>query len=346
MTAKNPPNARVHSAHPPARSGQVAIIAGAAAGATLALSIPEKLRKAKDAVKEPVEAVKDSAANASEAGEKVSEVADKASDVADKVTGDGNGLVDKASDVVGKASEVAEQVSGGGLLSKAVQALTGGDDREGDDQYTKKMRPIIKEHQDIGVPRSVAYNQWTQLEELPALLKAVESVEQSDEVTSTWTAKIGPVRREWTAEITEQVPDQRIAWRATGGADNFGVMTFHMLDDALTRVQVEMEYHPNGLVEKIGSLFLAPRKRARKELRLFKHYIELEGEETGAWRGEIRDAEVVDAGEEEQDEASEQAEDDHDRTRDELYERAKELGIEGRSGMSKAELEEAVREHE
>jgi uncharacterized membrane protein len=102
-----------------------------------------------------------------------------------------------------------------------------------------------------------------------------------------WASKIGPSRRNWQAEITEQKPDERIRWKSTGGAKQEGVATFHELDEELTRLLIQMEYHPTGLFEKTANTLRVPRRRVKRDLRLFKHFIELRGEETGAWRGTI-----------------------------------------------------------
>jgi uncharacterized membrane protein len=205
------------------------------------------------------------------------------------------GTVEKAKGVVGKASEGGDKVASiakavseeGNPLTKlgaAVREL-GGDGS--DDRNVKKLRLIINERIDVAAPRRTAYNQWTQFEELPSIVKGAVAVDQQEDDTTQWTAKIGPSRRRWTAEIDEQIPDERIVWHSTEGAEHRGAITFHRLDASLTRVQVEMEYFPHGFVEKLGNLFLVARRRVRKDLRLFKHYLELAGEETGAWRGEI-----------------------------------------------------------
>jgi uncharacterized membrane protein len=151
----------------------------------------------------------------------------------------------------------------------------------------QKLRMIIRETIEVAVPKTVAYNQWTQFADLPSIVKGVKAVDQEEDDLVQWTAKIGPSRRTWKAEITEQVPDEKIAWESKEGPENRGVISFHELDNNLTLVAVEMEYFPSGPVEKFGNLFLMARRRVRKDLRLFKHYIELAGEETGAWRGEI-----------------------------------------------------------
>jgi uncharacterized membrane protein len=201
---------------------------------------------------------------------------------------------------VGKAAERAGSIgkSVGGPISKvssAVGSITGssgdeGSDRDGDDggrENLKKLRLIIKEGIDVGVPLRTAYNQWTQFADMPQYMKGPQSVDQEEDDETRWVVKIGPSRRNWTAKILEQDPDERIVWESTEGTENRGTVTFHRLDHNLTRVHVEMEYFPNGFVEKVGNIFLMARKRVRKDLRLFRHFLELNGEETGEWRGEI-----------------------------------------------------------
>lgn len=201
---------------------------------------------------------------------------------------------------VGEAAERASSIgkSVGGPISKVgsvVGKVTGssGDDDDGKggegggQENLKKLRLIIKEGIDVGVPLKTAYNQWTQFADLPQFMKGPQSVEQEEDDETRWTVKIGPSRRRWTAKILEQVPDERIVWESTEGTENRGTVTFHRLDRNLTRVHVEMEYFPNGFIEKVGNIFLMARKRVRKDLRLYRHFLELNGEETGEWRGEI-----------------------------------------------------------
>ena len=99
---------------------------------------------------------------------------------------------------------------------------------------------------EVKVPVSTAYNQWTQFEEFPRFMEGVESVRQIDETHLHWIAEIGGVRREWDAEITEQHPDERVAWRATEGAENAGVVTFHRLSPDTTKVMLQLEFEPRG----------------------------------------------------------------------------------------------------
>ncbi len=140
---------------------------------------------------------------------------------------------------------------------------------------------------EVNVPVRTAYNQWTQFEEFPSFMEGVESVHQLDDTHLHWVATIAGVRREWDSEITEQVPDQRIAWRATDGAVNAGVVTFHKLDDWVTRVALQLDVGPEGLVDKAGDKLGFVRRRAEGDLERFKEMIEARGVETGAWRGEV-----------------------------------------------------------
>ena len=145
----------------------------------------------------------------------------------------------------------------------------------------------ILESIDVEVPVSTAYNQWTQFEEFPAFMEGVESVQQIDDAHLHWRAEVGGKTVEWDAEITEQRPDQRIAWRSENGAQNAGVVTFHRISDTSCRVTLQLDYKPEGFVENVGDLLGVVSRRARGDLERFKEYIEERGVESGAWRGEI-----------------------------------------------------------
>jgi uncharacterized membrane protein len=145
----------------------------------------------------------------------------------------------------------------------------------------------IEESIDVRVPVSTAYNQWTQFEEFPRFMEGVERVAQLDDTRLHWAAEIAGQRREWDAEITEQRPDERIAWTSTEGARNAGVVTFHRLSDDTTRVMLQLEYEPEGVVESAGDVLGVVRRRAKGDLERFKEMIESRGQESGAWRGEV-----------------------------------------------------------
>jgi uncharacterized membrane protein len=141
---------------------------------------------------------------------------------------------------------------------------------------------------EVDVPVRTAYDQWTQFEEFPRFMGGVESVQQLDDTHLRWVAEIGGVRREWDAEITEQVPDMRIAWCSTTGARNAGVVTFHKLDEGRSKVMLQLDFDPDGLLEQAGDKLGVVRRRAEGDLERFKEFIEGRGAETGAWRGEVR----------------------------------------------------------
>ncbi len=145
---------------------------------------------------------------------------------------------------------------------------------------------------EVNVPVRTAYNQWTQFEEFPQFMEGVERVQQLDDKRLHWKAEIAGKTEEWDAAITEQVPDQRIAWTNTTGAKNAGVVTFHYIDPNTTRVMLQLDYEPEGVVENLGSLLGVVDRRVEGDLKRFKEFIESRGGETGAWRGEIRNEQV------------------------------------------------------
>ena len=140
---------------------------------------------------------------------------------------------------------------------------------------------------DVNVPIRTAYDQWTQFEEFPRFMEGVKSVTQTDDTHLHWLAEIGGVEKEWDAEITEQHPDERIAWTSTSGARNAGVVTFHRLDDATTRVTLQMDVDPEGIVENVGDFLGVLDRRVEGDMERFKKFIESRGAVTGAWRGEV-----------------------------------------------------------
>lgn len=156
-----------------------------------------------------------------------------------------------------------------------------------------KMTNIVEDI-NIGVPVSVAYNQWTQFKEFPSYMKGVVTVDQKDEVESSWRVKVFKSSRMWDATTTEQIPDRRIAWTSKGAKGTTkGVVTFHPLADDLTKLLLVMEYYPSGFFEKTGNIWRSGGRRARLDVKHFRRFISMRGEETGSWRGEIRDGEVV-----------------------------------------------------
>jgi uncharacterized membrane protein len=253
--------------------------------------------------------------------------------------------VSHISDTIGDVSEaVSAESSMFGKIKAAVQAIGGGSD-PGDE---KKLRLIIQEQIDVGVPAQRAYDTWSDFGQFDEVFRAVKSADHEgddeggeDEGGENGEsgegggevkiqAKILFSSREWTSEITDQTPGRRIAWKSSGDVDHVGAVGFHELTDSLTRIHVEMEYKPTGIVEKFGNLFLTVRHRVRKDLRLFKHHLELQSEEDKEDQEDKEDKEDQDGASGGYDDMS------RDELREELQDR--ELSVAGR----KSELVERL----
>jgi uncharacterized membrane protein len=141
---------------------------------------------------------------------------------------------------------------------------------------------------EVDVPVSTAYNQWTQFEDFPRFMEGVKTVRQLDDKTLEWTAEIAGVERSWRAEIVDQTPDRRVSWRSTSGTRHNGVATFEPLGENRTRVTVEMDVDPEGFVENVGDALGILDRRVQGDLERFREFIEGRGQETGAWRGEVK----------------------------------------------------------
>lgn len=146
----------------------------------------------------------------------------------------------------------------------------------------------IIETVDVAVPVRTAYDQWTQFESFPEFLDEVEDIRQVDDTHLHWRVRVGLVAREFDAVVTEQHPDERIAWSSAGGdTAHGGVVTFHRLGPDETRVTVQIDWDPQGLAEHAGALAGLGSHAVRKDLENFKRFIERRGAETGAWRGDV-----------------------------------------------------------
>lgn len=140
---------------------------------------------------------------------------------------------------------------------------------------------------ELDLPVRTVYDQWTQFEDFPLFMKHIVDVQQLDDTHVLWSAKISGVSREWKAEITEQTPDQRVAWTATDGTKNSGVVTFHALSDNRTKLVLQMEIDPQGFLEKIADWGGYISDRTSSDLENFKDFVEARGKATGAWRGTV-----------------------------------------------------------
>jgi uncharacterized membrane protein len=140
----------------------------------------------------------------------------------------------------------------------------------------------------VDVPARSAYNQWTQFESFPQFMEGVKEVRQEGDTRLHWKAKVGGKNEEWDAQITEQVPDRKIAWRSTSGAANAGEVTFDPVSETSTRVNLWLEAEPATAVEKIGDAVGVLDRQVKSDLEHFKEFIERRGgEPTGEWRGQV-----------------------------------------------------------
>ncbi len=206
--------------------------------------------------------------------------------VSEKAKGAKDAVVDKAKGVLGGGGGKSGGKAGGGKVTNIIEVL------------------------DVGVPLRTAYDAWTQYDEFSSFMKGVQSVSKSEDVESDWNVKVGPSSRSFKATVQEQVPDDRIIWTSEGAKGTTkGAVTFHSLADNLTRVLLVVEYYPTGLFEKTGNIWRAQGRRTRLDLKHFRRFVMMRGEETGSWRGEIRDGEVVRGPDEEERPEEDQAED-------------------------------------
>lgn len=150
---------------------------------------------------------------------------------------------------------------------------------------------MVHESIDVDVPLHTAYNQWTQFEEFPNFMEGVEEVRQIDERHNHWRTSLAGAEREFDTEIVDQLPDERVSWRTVGGdVRQMGVVTFQRMDETTTRVNLAMDFQPEGLAEKAADAVGMVDRRVKGDLRRFKSFIEERGQETGGWRGRISPA--------------------------------------------------------
>jgi uncharacterized membrane protein len=152
----------------------------------------------------------------------------------------------------------------------------------------------VEQRIDVDVPVTVAYDQWTQFETFPQFMDGVQSVVQRDDRTLDWVVTVAGQRREWTAEIVDQTPDQRVAWKSIAGTENAGAVLFAPLGSDRTRITLRIEAEPDGIVDRMGEAAGFLDRRVQGDLERFKTFIEARRTPTGAWRGEIHGDAIVD----------------------------------------------------
>src|SRR4051794_21806392 len=145
----------------------------------------------------------------------------------------------------------------------------------------------VTESVDVEAPITQVYNQWTQFETFPEFMSGVQSITQLDDRHLHWKIKVAGVEREFDAEVTEQHPEERVAWKSTDGTSHAGVVTFHKLDQNHTKVTVQLDWDPDTLMEKAGAVVNVDDMQVSRDLDRFKKFIEQAPSETGAWRGDV-----------------------------------------------------------
>jgi uncharacterized membrane protein len=223
--------------------------------------------------------------------------ATKGPDLFKKLTGEAD---EQAEELGGKAAEGAKQQLGssGGLAGKAASKLMGGGSQKGG----KTRRLPIQRWTDVAVPIDKAYDAWTNFEEFPNFMHRVLEVSQEDANKIHWREKIWFSTREWDGEITDKRKNDRIAWKSVSGTQHSGVITFHKLDDKLTRVMVDIDFLPTGMIEKMASGMRFVKRAVEADLARFKAYVEfgdakeLEYKSTPAEMEQNRDDDDQDGG--------------------------------------------------
>ena len=182
----------------------------------------------------------------------------------------------EASTLGQKLAEGAKQgLGGGGLAGKALSKLSGGGSSS--ESGGKKTRRLpIQRWTDVAVPVEKAYQAWTRFDDYPRFMHRVLNVERKDRDKVSWQEKIWFSSRQWEGEITERRKNDRIAWKTTNGMSHRGIVSFHKLGDNLTRVMVDMEFEPSGMIEKMASGMRFVKRAVQSDLARFKAYVEME----------------------------------------------------------------------
>ncbi len=145
----------------------------------------------------------------------------------------------------------------------------------------------VEQSIEVAVPVTTAYNQWTQFTTFPQFMEGVDRIEQTTDTMTHWVTSIGGITREFDAKITEQHPDERVAWTSVDGPQQAGVVTFHRISPDTTKVMLQLDFEPEGIVETAGDKLGFVTHRIKGDLERFKDFIENRGSESGGWRGDV-----------------------------------------------------------
>lgn len=197
--------------------------------------------------------------------------ASKGPDLLKKASGEGE---DEARKLGERAADGVKESIGntGGIGGKILKKAMGGGGGGG-----KKTRRLpIQRWTDVAVPVDKAYEAWTAFDQYPQFMHRVLTVEQKGQDRISWQEKIWFSKREWEGRVTDRRENKMIAWKTTKGPQHKGVVTFHPLGDRLTRVMVDMEFEPTGMIEKMGSGMRFVKRAVQADLARFKAYVELQ----------------------------------------------------------------------
>ncbi len=145
----------------------------------------------------------------------------------------------------------------------------------------------VEQSIELDVPVRVAYDQWTRFEDFPKFMDGVEEVRQLDPTHTHWRTKVGGKEEEFSAEITEQHPDERVAWHSTSGPSHAGVVTFHRLSDERSKIMLQLDVEPDGVVEKVGAAIGVLGHRTKGDLERFKALVEQRADAPGDFRPQV-----------------------------------------------------------
>jgi uncharacterized membrane protein len=274
--------------------GALSGMKGVAAGAGLAALAPLAAKGAGSAVRRRMAkgAVKNAAKKPAAAMKKPTELlSDTTQKLGDSVGKGVGAKVKEKIDESGGAGGIAKEAAGGLLPGFGGGSSDGGGG--GVEGVGKGRRMPVQQAVDVAVPIETAYNQWTQYEDWTEFMHRITRVSQDDPCTVNFQAKIWTRTRDFEAEIITQRPDERIKWQVAQGITHTGVVTFHELAPRLTRIEINMDVEPGGMIEKAARGMRHVKRAVRADLHRFKAFIEMQEQETGAWRGVIEDGEVV-----------------------------------------------------
>lgn len=185
---------------------------------------------------------------------------------------------DEEAERLGKraAQSAREEIGGGGLAGKLLSKAIGGGNGDGGGGGKKTRRLPIQRWTDVAVPVDQAYEAWLKFDQYPKFMHRVLSVEQKDDDQVAWHEKIWFSKRQWEGQITERRKNDRIVWKTTSGMSHKGIVSFHKLGDKLTRVMVDMEFEPTGMIEKMASGLRFVKRAVQADLARFKAYVEMQ----------------------------------------------------------------------